>query len=46
MAELITESELCEWRKNGIPYIGERKNIHNNKEQVEQWLSEKAKKNK
>lgn len=55
MADWITEQELCnwlkihrvtayKWRKEGMPYIGRRKSIRYNKEQVEQWLKENAKK--
>ena len=55
MADWITEKELCEWlkiermtayrwRKEGLPYIGSRKIIRYNKEEVEKWLKEKAKK--
>lgn len=57
MAEWITEEELCKWlkikrmtayrwRKEGLPHIGTRKSIRYNKEQVEKWLEEKARKNK
>lgn len=53
MAEWITESELCEWlkinrntawrwRKQGLPYMGMKKSIRYNKEEVEKWLKEKA----
>ncbi|WP_347491172.1 helix-turn-helix domain-containing protein [Desulfoscipio sp. XC116] len=53
MADWITEEELCEWlkikrmtayrwRKAGMPHIGSRKSIRYNKEEVEQWLKEKA----
>ncbi|MBU5676836.1 helix-turn-helix domain-containing protein [Alkaliphilus sp. MSJ-5] len=55
MADWITESELCEWlqitpvtawrwRKEGMPYIGSRKSIRYNKEEIEKWLKEKTKK--
>ena len=55
MADWITETELCNWlkitpvtawrwRKEGMPHIGNRKSIRYNKEEVEQWLKEKAKK--
>ncbi len=55
MAEWITEQELCEWlriqrmtayrwRKLGLPYMGKRKCIRYNKQEVEQWLKELAKK--
>lgn len=51
MADWITEQELCEWlkikrmtayrwRKAGMPYIGNRKSIRYNKEEVERWLKE------
>lgn len=57
MAEWITQKELCEWlrisavtawkwRKEGMPYIGNKGSIRYNKEQVEKWLEEKAQKNK
>lgn len=57
MAEWITQKELCEWlkisavtawkwRKEGMPYIGNKGSIRYNKEQVEKWLEERAKKNK
>lgn len=57
MADWINEEELCRWlniskttayrwRKEGMPYIGKKKSIRYNKEQVEKWLEEKAKKNK
>lgn len=53
MADWITEQELCEWlkikrltayrwRKDGMPYIGSRKSIRYNKEEVEKWLKEKT----
>jgi excisionase family DNA binding protein len=49
MSEWITEQDLCEWlkiermtayrwRKSGMPYIGKRKSIRYNKEQVEEWM--------
>lgn len=55
MAEWITEHELCQWlqinrmtayrwRKQGMPYIGTRKTIRYNKQEVEKWLRKKAQK--
>jgi len=49
LAEWISEKELCEWlniststawrwRKEGMPYIGKKKSIRYNKEEVENWL--------
>ena len=55
MADWITETELCDWlsikrttawkwRKDGMPYIGSRKSIRYNKEEIEQWLKAKNQK--
>jgi len=54
IAEWITEKELCEWlkiqrvtayrwRKEGMPYIGQRKSIRYNKEEVETWFKSRNK---
>lgn len=54
MEELITEKELCEWlkihpvtawrwRKEGMPYLGRKKTIRYNKEQVISWMKEQGK---
>lgn len=54
MEELITEKELCEWlkinpvtawrwRKEGMPYLGRKKTIRYNKEQVINWMKEQGK---
>jgi predicted site-specific integrase-resolvase len=53
MAEWISEIKLCEWldvsrntawrwRKEGMPYIGNKGSIRYNKEEVEQWLKAKS----
>lgn len=55
MAEWISEIDLCEWlkinrvtayrwRKEGMPYIGKKKSIRYNKEDVEKWLKDRNEK--